>query len=104
MVRNFLGWEEMARIEVNAPDRDGHQVGAAGDNGLDVELGERNASVQRRSWGYQLQVAKLRASLGSSVAFDPTDDNTLTAVPTAPALGQHGVCLADTGGDPQVRV
>jgi hypothetical protein len=80
-----------------------HQVGAAGDNGVDVELGERNASVQRRSWGYHFPVAKLRASLGSPVAFDPTDDNPLTAVPTAPALGQHGVCLADTGGDPQVR-
>jgi hypothetical protein len=80
-----------------------HQVCTAVDHGLDVELSEGNSSVERVAWGYHFQVSELGAGLGPTVTLDPSHDDPLAAIPTAPTFGQHGVGLAHSGGDPQVR-
>jgi hypothetical protein len=81
---------------------DDGDLGAAGEDGVEVHLGELVPAVGRLPARHDLQaVEQLRGPL-AAVGLDQADDHVGAAFGAAVGLAEHGVGLADAGGGAEV--
>jgi hypothetical protein len=74
---------------------DEHDVGPAGQDGIEVHLLELLVSVIGDPTGDRLQVPYLRLGAGPAVGLDIADDHVLAPLTAPPAFVEHGEGLAD---------
>jgi hypothetical protein len=77
-------------------------LGPAGHNGVDVHLGEADASMEDGAPGHDRQVGDLAGGLGPAMGLDEPDDHVGAPLAPAAALVEHGEGLAHTGRGAEV--
>ena len=77
---------------------DERDLGHAGENGVDVHLGEWGAFVIDFAAGDLVELGGELGGAFAAVSFDDADDNVFATGAAADAFGQHGKGFADAGG------
>jgi len=77
---------------------DEDDLGHAGEDGVDIHLGEEGAFVLDFAAGDLFEAGGELGGAGAAMGFDEADDDVFAATTAANAFAEHGEGLADAGG------